>query len=183
MSSSPCRLFFTLVPRVGMAVGLCLKAGRPGSKGFVSGREEAGKANRTPPHRASQPAQGPVTHLDVQAHGCRPCWIELDPGVATWVGLALCPGHRLAVRPAGISPESPRQVWLRPAGSPGPDTRAARSPRLLAAPCLAALSFRTCCSRWWSSSALRSRPGQAQMRPSKDRRPSTCPLSGAQPAP
>lgn len=61
-------------------------------------------------------------------------------------------------------------------GAPRPSP--AHSPRLLAAPFLAALSLRACCSRKWSSSALRSRPGQAQMRPSKDRRPSTCPLAG-----
>lgn len=54
-----------------------------------------------------------------------PCWMELDPGVALWRGLALGPGHRLAMRPAGFSPKSPRQLWLRPAGRPGSDTWAA----------------------------------------------------------
>lgn len=34
----------------------------------------------------------------------------------------------------------------------------------------------TCCLRMLSSSALRSLPGQAQMRASKHRRPKTCPL-------
>ncbi len=49
--------------------------------------------------------------------------------------------------------------------------------RLLAFPFLATLSFRACCSLKWSSSALRSRPGQAQIRPSNERLPRTCPLS------
>lgn len=50
--------------------------------------------------------------------------------------------------------------------------------RLLALPFLATLSFRACCSLKWSSSALRSRPGHAHIRPSNDRRPNTWPLTG-----
>lgn len=48
--------------------------------------------------------------------------------------------------------------------------------RLLAFPFLATLSFSACCSLKWSSSALRSRPGHAQIRPSNERLPRTCPL-------
>lgn len=48
--------------------------------------------------------------------------------------------------------------------------------RLLALPFLATLSFRACCSLKWSSSALRSRPGHAHIRPSNDLLPNTWPL-------
>lgn len=86
-----------------------------------------------------------------------------------------------------LLPPSPCTALLRPRGTSAGVTPATGDSTVCNLPSSASYLRRfvpspffvlseTCCLRMLSSSALRSLPGQAQMRASKHRRPKTCPL-------
>ena len=88
---------------------------------------------------------------------------------------------RRALGTNAFSPKSLNQPTSTPSPSPAPTHTIHYSssctspwPRLI--PSLLFVPSVTCCLRMLSSSALRSRPGQAQIRASKQRRPRTWPL-------